>query len=176
MNTKSKSAQNENAELHFVSSLQLEQSVMLIGDMADDHHQVTLTEVSPDEFKFHIDYLPEQSKLAKINGTLQRWNGTETKIDADGDVLRLETGNTQRSHIAYILGTLLVTVGASGVAIIGEVAWLVVPIIISGIGTGFYTTLKTDDDNPRVVLFRYRDYLLQRLIDAFKTTGEVEAI
>ncbi len=177
MNKKSKSTNNTLAELHFVSSLRLEQSVMLVGDIADEHHQVTLTEVSPHEFKFHIDYLPETSKLAEINGTLLRWNGTETKIDADGEIYRMEDSNSSKSTMPAILSSAFLTFVGTGFAISTGASGLALLIIIGGVGMTYYAISSDEDDNPQtIVLFRHRDYLLQRLIDAFKSVGEVEAI
>lgn len=172
---KSKSKSNSFAELNFVSSLQLEQSVILIGDIADDYHQVTLTEVSSDEFKFHIDYLSEKFKVAEIKGTVQRWNGTETKLDANGEVLRLEASNSTKSQTEFVLSRIFLTFVGLGIAVFTGLGWLAVPIFIA-LGVSLYTSIDKLDENPQTILFRHRDYLLQRLIDAFKSAGDVEAL
>ena len=176
MEKKNKSATNASAELHFASSLNLEQAVILVGDIADEHHQVTLTEVSPNEFQFHIDYLPEQSKLAEISGTLQRWNGTETKIDADGTVYRMEDTSSSRSNTTVILSSISLTIAGSSLAIAAGQSQLIIPIFFAAVALGYYFFSSEEDDNPQTVLFRHRDYLLQRLIDTFKSAGDVDSL
>lgn len=173
---KNKSKSNSLAELNFVSSLQIKQAIKLIGDIANDYHQVTLTEVSPDEFMFYIDYLPEKSKVAEIKGTVQRWNGTETKIDADGEELYLkEVDQNQDITWPLMISIFLIGLGSNLALAIGQ-DWLIILIVIGVIVTGLYINYKSEDKKAQKVIFRHRDYLLQRLIDAFKSAGDVEAI
>jgi hypothetical protein len=175
MSKKSKSRSNPMAELNFVAHVQLEHAVQLVGDIADERHQVTLTEVSPDEYKFHINYLPNKSKVAEVSGTLQRWQGTETKIDASSYVIRLwgteDEGVHQVSSLFFLSLVLIAAVLAvsNGILVVGlaimTLAGVLLMVIIS--------QAKGKADKPSVI-FRARDYLLQRIIDTFKTTGEVE--
>src|SRR5690349_12094326 len=88
MAKKLKGRANPLAELHFIANMPLEQAVTLIRDLADDNYAVMLTEVDANNFKFEIDDTRTHSRASKINGTLQRWQGTDTRIDVTGDVIR----------------------------------------------------------------------------------------
>lgn len=177
MSYKSKSKSNTLAELHFISSVQLEEAVYLLEAVTDDAHSVMLIEVSPDEFQFQIAYKPENAKLAEISGTLQRWNGTNTKIDANGAVMRLETGEeTSNAASGVISATVAVFIGMGIAAASGQV-WLIVPIILAGSSYAYMANSTAgEQEKPQTVLFRHRDYLLQILIDVFKSAGDVQAI
>lgn len=175
MLNKSKSKTSKLAELHFISSLSLAQATMLIGDIADDKHHVLLTEVSADEVQFQIDYVSEDVKLASIEGKLQRWNGYETKIDADGDVNRIASREKARYNKVMRRIFAFTFLSGSFVAVIGQ-GYLVIPILLSGFAMAANAEDNKQDNPMKTVLFRERDYLLQRLIDTFKDAGEVEAV
>ena len=178
MLNKSKSKSSSLAELHFIASIQLEDAVVLVGDIADKQHQITLTEVSPSEYKFEIDYVPNETKQAQISGTLQRWNGTETKIDANGAVNRVAIGNTPTSRLRNAASIVIASFIVGGVVASISSGIFVSPILLGGMLLG-YNAIQTDDESKKdetIVHFRARDYLLQKLIDVFKSVGDVEAI
>ena len=51
------------------------------------------------------------------------------------------------------------------------------PVMLGGLGIGYMLIRDAEYDREETtVYFRARDYLLQRLIDTFKSTGDVEAI
>lgn len=95
MSKKFKGYSNPLADLQFVSSLPLERAAGLISQLADIRHRVTLTAVDSDTFRFHIDYTPSLSRESEVRGTLRRWQGTETRIDATGTVIPIEYGEYQ---------------------------------------------------------------------------------
>ncbi|MDQ7023925.1 MAG: hypothetical protein Q9P01_07230 [Anaerolineae bacterium] len=80
MAKKLKGRANPLSELHFITDISLEQSVMLVGDCADDSHTVTLIEIDSDSFKFEVISSRQKSRQAKIYGKLHRWQGTETAV------------------------------------------------------------------------------------------------
>ena len=126
------------------------------------------------KFKFRINYLPNNTKEAEIWGTLQRWQGTDTKIDASGYVIRLQDTETEPAQTRgmYAVGFLMFL----GLATISTSSWMFgIPFIIIGaiglFALSWYTPAK---EEKITVSFRARDYLLQRIIDTFKSEEEVE--
>lgn len=180
MSKKSKSQTNPMAELHFVAAVQLEQAVQLVGEIANEAHQVTLTEVSADEYKFHINYLPDKSKQAEIRGSLQRWQGTETKIDASGYVIRMweldESASPILENIGRAFASLILFAGI--MLISNDIMFIGIPLLILAgiliIGLIFISGLSDEEIDESRVNFRARDYLLQRIIDTFKAVAEVQ--
>lgn len=170
------------AELHFVASVQLEQAVRLVGKIADGEHQVTLTEVSPDEYKFHINYLSDNSKQAEIKGSLQRWQGTETKIDASGYIIRMWEVEESATPILENMGRLFtgiilflgIVLSSNGIMFIGIPLLILASILIAALI--FISGLSDEEVDDSKVNFRARDYLLQLIIDSFKTVAEVQII
>lgn len=177
MSKKSKSRTNPLAELQFIANVQLEQAVQMLGNIADEQHQVTLTEVSPDEFEFHINYLPNKSREAEINGKLQRWQGTETKINASGNVIHLldSEENTDSSGRQVIIIALFAFFGGFIAILNGSWIFGVSTIIITAPIVFFLVDWQSNErDDKSTLSFRERDYLLQRMIDTFKSEHEVE--
>ena len=160
MSKKLKGRANPLAELHFIADVPLEQAVRLIGNMADDKHAVTLTEVDTNNFKFEI------SSNSKINGTLQRWQGTETRVSCDGKVANKEDYKSKIIFVLLIVAFLsvLVAIDAGVIAI-----WIAILIAVSN-GRADRNSLETNND----LLFRERDRLLQLVIDTFKAAGKIE--
>ncbi|MEM9950786.1 MAG: hypothetical protein AAF846_04245 [Chloroflexota bacterium] len=176
MSKKSKSKSNSIADLHFISSLQLEQSVQLLGNLADEQHHITFSEVDENQFQFEIDYLDNHKKQARIKGTLQRWQGTETKLDADGRVDRLEISDPNFFNRPIASAVLIATAGIN-IALVTSFPALVVPFVLGVAGYGYYVRRQLDETKTiQTVLFRHRDYLLQLLIDTFKAHGDVRPI
>lgn len=169
---KDKSAQNSVSQLVFASSLPLEDAIIILSSLADDQHPITLTEISPDKVEFEIDYIPQGNNLATVKGSLQRWNGIETKLEARGAVTRLGSTNFEDTTKGRV--SVFVVVGTGVTLLIGNF-WLMP--IVGIIGLGVYKVASIfKKDTMTIVLFRERDYLFQCLIDAFKSAGEVEAL
>lgn len=167
---KDKLAQNSLSQLTFVSTLNLEDAVQLLSDLADDKHPIVLTDVSPDKILFEMDYLYQDSSLAKVTGSLQRWNGTETKLDARGSIKRLD--NAKNTDVASFV---ILAIGLIIFSIVVQNLWFIP--IFGILGLGIYAAAKLfETDDATVVLFRERDYLFQRLIDSFKAVSELEAV
>ena len=176
MNKKSKSRTNPMAELHFVAAVQLEEAVQMVGDIADLQHEVTITEVSENEFKFRINYLPNKTKEAEIWGTLQRWQGTDTRIDASGYVIRMAETETKSGQWGGYFSILLF-ISAIWTISIGALIPGFLILFFGGIMAIFVLILTYAakfEESGKVVSFRARDYLLQRIIDTFKSEEEVE--
>ena len=165
------------SQLTFASSLPLENAIDLLTSLADENHPITLIEVSPHKVEFEIGYIPKDVPLATVKGSLQRWNGIETKLDAKGDVIRLDRTSSKYDDRGAIISTIVLAIAGSGVALAFGQIWLVPPIIFGAMGMSYYGSDYSKENKPsRIVLFRERDYLFQRLIDAFKAVSEVEGL
>lgn len=174
---KGKSAKSTLSELVFASSLPLETAIEVLSSLADEQHPITLTEVSPHKVEFEIEYLPQGTSLATVKGSLQRWNGIETKLDAKGDVIRLDSNETNPSGGGLSVGIIALTVIGSGLALAYGQEWMIFPIVFGTMGMSFYgMDSSAESRTSTIVLFRERDYLFQRLIDVFKSAGEVEGL
>jgi len=183
MTKKLKGHANPLAELHFVANMPLEQAVMLIRDLADNTYTITLTEIDADNFKFEIDDTRTHSRASKINGTLQRWQGTDTRVDVTGDVVRPSMSGTTLGFIPALFCFLVVGFFflADGVRngiehdfIYGFPAFV---MLLIGAAVFRYFQASPEDDNLTIqpIQFRERDHLLQLIIDTFKSAGRVEA-
>jgi hypothetical protein len=180
MAKKLKGHANPLAELHFVANMPLEQAVMLIRDLADGTYAVTLTEVDADNFKFMIDDIRTHSRASKINGALQRWQGTDTRVDVTGDVVRRAL--SEKTLLFFVTMLVFLVTGffilASGMMskehgfVYGFPA-LVIMLISAALLRSSQESLEDDAALP--VQFRERDHLLQLIIDTFKSAGTVEA-
>ena len=95
------------SQLTFASSLPLENAIDLLTSLADENHPITLTEVSPHKVEFEIGYIPKDVPLATVKGSLQRWNGIETKLDAKGDVIRLDRTSSKYDDRGAIISTIV---------------------------------------------------------------------
>jgi hypothetical protein len=183
MAKKLKGHANPLAELHFIANMPLEQAVMLIRDLADNTYTITLTEMDADNFKFQIDDTRTHSRASKISGTLQRWQGTETRVDVIGEIIR---SSISGKYLGFILALFcFLVVGffslADGVRngiehdfVYGFPAFV---ILLLGAAVFRYFQESPEDDNLNVqpIQFRERDRLLQLIIDTFKAAGTVEA-
>ena len=174
MNKKSKSRTNPMAELNFVAAVQLEEAVQMVGDIADSHHKVILTEVSENEFKFRINYLPNNAKEAEIWGTLQRWQGVETKLHAHGDVIHRQPEKSALDHNQRMMIFFLLVFGFVTLAFYPQLGASMIMII--GVYAAFFSWRKQSLGEKSTVFFRARDYLLQRIIDTFKAVAKVESV
>jgi hypothetical protein len=178
MSKKLKRRANPLAELHFIADVPLERAVMHIGNLANDIYAVTLIEVDVNNFNFEIDNTREKSSQSKINGTLQRWQGTETRISATGDVTR--TANDLRKILgaflfifavaSCVVGGLLILFNASIMGKIAGLMFIALSFYLVGI-----VSKELQKDAQALAVFRGRDRLLQLVIDTFKSSGEVEA-
>ena len=174
---------NPLSELHFIANVSLEQAVMLIQNLADDTYIVTLTEVDADTFKFEIDKARQRSRQSKINGTLQRWQGTETRIDATGDVIRSSMPGKTQSFILLMFSFLIVGffILADGIrnGVEHDLVCALPAFGIIIIGAALFRTLQfapeDDNDTALPIQFRERDRLLQLVINTFKAAATVEA-
>lgn len=180
MGKKLKGRANPLSELHFIANVSLEQAVMLIQDLADDTYAVTLTEVDADSFEFEIDDTRQQSRQSKINGTLQRWQGTDTRVDATGDVVRdVVSSKTLTSFIFmlvfFAIGFLMLANGM--ISTEHGLVYGLPALAIMSIGVFLLRQYResADEDSILQVHFRERDRLLQLLIDRFKSAATVEA-
>src|SRR5690606_11445426 len=130
---KGKSAKSNLSELVFASSLPLETAIEVLSSLADEQHPITLTEVSPDKVEFEIEYLPQGISLATVKGSLQRWNGTETKLDARGDVVRLDTKEDKLTNNSAIISGLALTLATCGIALTYGHGWMIIPIFFGAL-------------------------------------------
>jgi hypothetical protein len=179
MSKKLKGRANPLAELHFIADVPLEQAVMLIGNLADDVHVVMLTEVDANNFKFEIDDTREKSSQSKINGTLQRWQGTETRVDVTGDVVRQDLFLVKIT--SYLMPLLLLSVVpllmlSAALLVRGETLFSCITISLF-VASLFAIAVDNEPQEETIapVYFRERDRLLQLIIDTFKSAGKVEA-
>jgi hypothetical protein len=72
---KSKQARNVSSDLHFYASLQFEQAVRVIHQLADTYPGVTVVPQDDDRCGFII-----HSTRVKGKGTVRRWNGTHSEV------------------------------------------------------------------------------------------------
>lgn len=168
------------SELHFVSSLSLEESVQLIGQQASTEIPVIITEVDSDTFRFKLD-----ASGADIHGTLRRWQGTFTRVDCRSDVVAIEDQEEITSNPVNILfntlsfGVLLVPI--VGIAIETDnlplrlLAFGAILLLLGAITMLNNTSAekKRKGELPHAHFIRLRDKMLQKIIDVFKTHGQV---
>jgi hypothetical protein len=139
MSKKLKAKSNTLAELHFVSSLPLERAVQAVGNLATDKRIVTLTEINADTFGMEIQQSEHETSQRTVNlkGQLQRWQGTETRIDCDAFV-----GADKRRFLTILLIVFIL---------------LVIPFIAD------YTTKRCDIANISSCVIRRTDVILTRV-------------
>jgi hypothetical protein len=151
-------------ELHFISELPLHQSSELISCVAYPHPMV-LTEVNPDTVKFDIQY-----ENGTIEGTLQRWQGDETRINCAGAVHRvLENNNPDNLATNMVIVWLILSLALmfSQQFALGFAAMICL----------FVTATYLQNKDPEIIpIFRERDAIFQEIIDIFKANGEVGAL
>lgn len=151
-------------ELHFVSTLPLKRSVQVISNIAYPHPMV-LTKINPDTVRFDIQY-----DNGTIEGTLQRWQGDETRINCAGEVNRvLETRHSNGFANNLIVVWLMISLAlmCSQQATLGIIAMIFLLMTASWL----------QNSDPEIVpVFRERDAIFQEIIDSFKANGEVAAL
>jgi hypothetical protein len=117
-------------ELHFVSTLELKQSVRLISNVAYPH-SILLTDVSPNTVEFDIQY-----DNGKIEGTLQRWQGNETRVNCAGDVSRViqrSNSDSLASNLIVVLLIVSLSLLCSQQAVLGILAMILLVVTTSWI-------------------------------------------
>jgi len=151
-------------ELHFVSTLPLKRSIQLISNVAYPHPML-LTKINPDTVKFDIQY-----ENGTIEGTLQRWQGDETRINCAGDVNRvLETRHSDNFANNLLIVWLVISLAlmCSQHVSLGFIAMIFLMITASWL----------QHRDPEIIpVFRERDAIFQEIIDTFKSNGEVAAL
>jgi hypothetical protein len=151
-------------ELHFISTLELNQSVQLMSNVAYPY-PITLIDVNPNTVEFDIQY-----DNGKIEGTLQHWQGNETRINCAGDVSRV----VQRSNSDSLASNLIVVLLIFSLSLLcsQQVALGIIAIVLLMI-----TTSWLQHRDPQIVpIFRERDAIFQEIIDTFKANGEVASL
>src|SRR5690349_11298004 len=74
----------EPTELHFFSSLSLEEAMSCIRQLASDY-AIELEELDEDAYGFGIYYSGKHAaNTGFVTGILRRWEGTYTRVDFDG--------------------------------------------------------------------------------------------
>jgi len=166
---KRKKAGTLHSELHFSSSLELEQATQIITALANTY-PVTLTERNLDCMDFEVKF-----RHGVVKGKLQRWRGNETRVICTGDVSRvvvnendLKIVSTPVVFMGGIVFFMLLSAGQAIPALVG----------IGALGAlSFTQQSKFGSNEPEVlVVFRERDAIFQYLIDSFKASGEVEPL
>lgn len=177
------------AELHFYASVQLEEALAILADLAQPPLAVTLTEIDSDHFRFELSYtlLPGLPMNAPplVYGTLRRWEGTYTRLDATGQVYRFTRNpRVQRTRGPMWLAPLVMLAFLVAAAQYQDAASLAVAafVIVAGLSALLTSNNSAQpsamlagwEDNPEdVVEFRRRDELFRQIIAAFKARGEV---
>ena len=81
---KSKNISAALSELHFTSSMNLDEALHHISNMAGKDALVTLTQNSPDHYGFQVQRYNADKPVGGVVGTLRRWQGTQTRVDVSG--------------------------------------------------------------------------------------------
>ena len=162
---KSKKAQiHPFSELHFVSTLPLKRSIQLMSNVAYPH-PLRLTEINPNTVKFDIQY-----ESGIIEGTLQGWQGNETRINCAGAVSRVLQSNQSdnlATNLVIVWLVISLALMCSQYATLGIMAMICLLI----------TSSWLQNRDPEIVpIFRERDAIFQEIIDSFKANGEVAAL
>ncbi len=163
------------SEMHFVSSLSLEEAVHLIGQQASPEIPITMVEVDSDTFKFKLD-----DAGVDIHGTLRRWQGTFTRLDCRSDV-EPETKRGQSVKLLFLFPTIyiifviiLAPLMELNITLFQAMALFFVMFILCWIM--FLNSLPVRKLNTHVSAapnIRLRDQLLDKLIDTFQKYGQV---
>lgn len=175
-----KSGSNPLAELNFVASVDLDHAMDLLAQLDDEDYDVIFTERNPDRIDFKITY-PLGVWNGAVQGTLQRWQGTDTRITCTGEAARYSQSEAMDKSsfvgcmIAGVVGGLFLSLAGllfrSGeLALVGVFAMLTPMLMFSGFST---TSSRYELPEP---VFRERDAVLDKIIAAFKNAGEVKAL
>lgn len=185
---------NRVTDLHFSSSLNLEESASLIASLADNSHHIELIETSPDSIKFTLHYILNKTDEGKIEGTLTRWNFDETRVDCSGNVVPEKKNYLKYGWLIPVAWVILVTVASyvpdcfiktcdsAFVNIFSRIAlgafYLIHITCIGWLGILFSLRIARffKKKEIRQINFRDRDRLFQLIIDSFKSQGDVQAL
>lgn len=158
------------SEMHFVSSLSLEEAVYLIGQQASPEIPITITEIDSDTFKFKLDDIG-----VDIHGTLRRWQGTFTRLDCRSDVEISEESVDSNIFIFIILlfPAIIIIFRSSAILPVIVFISLLIFLIAMIVAINESATKKTTKRLSNANFIRRRDYILNFLIDLFKSHGQV---
>ena len=126
---------------------------------------MVLDEVNPNTIKFDIQY-----EHGIIEGTLQRWQGDETRINCAGEVSRVvQTRHSDSFATNLVVVWLMISLAlmCSQHHALGFMAMICM----------FITASWLQNRDPEIVpVCRERDAIFQEIIDIFKANGEVAAL
>jgi len=176
-----------NANLHFTSSLSLEQAAQQIASLADANHHIDLIEISPDRISFKINYTLNRTDEGKIQGTLKRWNHHETIVECKGKIVPKPslTGTLLKGGcflavftiIAMVIGETFFDTYCSQSSVCDFFYAFMVSVTFVILVAAIWINQLSDNKNKGVELdFRERDRLFQLIIDSFKSQGDVQAL
>jgi hypothetical protein len=174
--TKGKHATDPLADLQFVSALQLEEALDVLSSLASPRTPITLTQLDADTWQFDMAYQRGAVPIAQIQGTLRRWQGTLTRLNAAGEVRRTEIYLSRQVYMVEVILGLAILGG--GVLMTLNGLWFGMIVVGIGVGIawgrwGLHFEDQADEHTLTRVQFRERDALFQRIIAAFQRSGQV---
>lgn len=178
------------SELHFVAAMSLDETLQHLGQLANPQIPITITEVTPDAYTFQVQYKREGRITAQVDGRLQRWYGTDTRVDVSGRVGSDRHGAwytllwgfmVLAGVLAFfftsagfeIVFMLLIVFGLSALFRIGTLSGVTMKGYNDNI---YYFNKENESDRKRLANRRDTEHLLDYVLTVFKNTAEIELI
>jgi hypothetical protein len=173
-------------ELHFYSSLALEHAAAVIEQLHD--YPGMIESVDDDTYRFTMNQFTGHG--AQVRGTIRRWEGTYTRLDCTGDVVRQseiearESWGTRDSRRqrndspVLVFGVVIMLMFWLNQSLqLPPIVFLVLALLAISATVMFYLFFldrgdveQTEEDK---VFFRERDTMLNALISTFQAAGIV---
>jgi hypothetical protein len=175
MMKKSKSGFSIPAELHFISSLPIEEAARLMQGLAAPDTKVTLGEITADMWYFAIDgYLPGQKDpVITIAGTLRRWQGTLTRLNGSSSIRHPALPPALRGALPILWGILSMGLVVLIDALVSSTLALILLAVIMAVvfAVFFYGAVQAAAlDKPTE---QKRDQIFEAINSSFKLAGDV---
>jgi hypothetical protein len=155
-------------ELHFVVEIPLEHAINLLEALGDEDTQVIFDPISEEQVRFVIKRISQQ---AQVNGQLRHWEGTATRIDCGGHVIREEVEETPLSTSGAAVAILVFFAGL----LINQPALSVAGIIFA-ILASLYASFEKNENSDTRLHFRERDRILERIIAQYQNIAPLRLV